>query len=62
MVGRETKRKKKKEQKRTEDGIVGRLAKSAFIDKDKVEGILKKKSYIGWWRGFDSMQEPFISS
>ena len=37
MVGRETKRKKKKEQKKTEDGIVKRLAKNGLIDKDKVQ-------------------------
>ena len=44
MVGRETKRKKKKEQKKTEDGIVKRLAKNGLIDKDKVGSLLKKKS------------------
>ena len=43
MVGRETKRKKKKEQKKTEDGIVKRLAKNGLIDKDKVGSLLKKK-------------------
>ena len=32
MVGKETKRKKKKEQKKTEDGIVKRLAKNGLID------------------------------
>ena len=44
MAGRETKRKKKKEQKKTEDGIVKRLAKNCFIDKDKVGSLAKKKS------------------
>ena len=44
MVGRETKRKKKKEQKKTEDGIVKRLAKNGLIDKDNVGDIIKKKS------------------
>ena len=44
MVGRETKRKKKKEQKKTEDGIVERLARNGLIDKDKVGSLLKKKS------------------
>ena len=44
MVGRETKRKKKKEQKKTEDGIVKRLAKNGLIDKDKVGSLIKKNS------------------
>ena len=44
MVGRETKRKKKKEQKKTEDGIVKRLAKNGLIDKHKVGSLVKKKS------------------
>ena len=44
MVGRETKRNKKKEQKKTEDGIVKRLAKNSLIDKDKVGSLVKKKS------------------
>ena len=44
MEGRETKRKKKKEQKKTEDGIVRRLAKNGLIDKDKVSDVIKKNS------------------
>ena len=43
-VGRETKRKKKKEQKKTENDVVKRLAKNGLIDKDKASGIIKKKS------------------
>ena len=44
MVGRETKRKEKKEQKQMEDGIVKRLAKNGRIDKDKIGSLIKKKS------------------
>ena len=33
----DSKRKKKKEAKKTEDGIVRRLAKNGLIDKDKVK-------------------------
>ena len=40
VVGWETKREKKKEQTKTEDGIVGRLAKNSLIDKDKVGDII----------------------
>ena len=43
MVGGETKRKKNKEQKKTEDGIVKRLAKNGLIGNDKASGIIKKK-------------------
>ena len=42
MVGKETKRKKKKQQKKIEDGIVKRLAKNGLIDKDKVGGLIKE--------------------
>ena len=44
MVGREfeTNRKKKKEQTKTEHGIVRRLARNGLIDKDKVGDIFKK--------------------
>ena len=35
MVGRETKLKKKKEQKKTEDGIDKQLAKNGLIDKEE---------------------------
>ena len=44
MVGKETKRKKEKEQKKTENDIVKRLAKNGLIDKDKASGITKTKS------------------
>ena len=44
MVIRETKRKKKKEQKKTEDGIVRRLTKNDLIDKDKVGNVIKNSS------------------
>ena len=44
MVGQGRKRKKKKEQKKTEDGIVRRLAKNGLIDKDKVSDGIKKNS------------------
>ena len=43
MAGRETKRKKKKEQKKAEDGIVGRLAKNVLIERDKVSDVIKKR-------------------
>ena len=35
MAGRETKRKNKKVQKKTESDVVKRLAKNGLIDKDK---------------------------
>ena len=44
MVRRETKRKKKKEMKKPEDGIVKRLAKNDRIDEDKVGSLITKKS------------------
>ena len=44
MVGREPKRKKEKEQKEIEDGIVRWLAKTVLIDKDEVRNVIKKKS------------------
>ena len=43
MVGRETKRKTKQEQKKTEDGIVKCLAKNGLIGKAKVGSLIKKK-------------------
>ena len=40
MARKETNRKKKKEQKKTENDIVKRLAKNGLIDKDKASGII----------------------
>ena len=42
MVGRETERTKKKEQKKIEDGVDRQLAKNGLIDKDKVSDVIKK--------------------
>ena len=44
MVGRETKPEKKKKQNKTEDGIVRRLAKNGFIDKDKVRAMSSRRN------------------
>ena len=41
---KDSKRKKKKESKKTEDGIVRRLAKNGLIDKDKVKAARKSSS------------------
>ena len=37
LAEKDSKRKKKKEAKKTQDGIVRRLAKNGLIDKDKVK-------------------------
>ena len=47
MVGKETKREKKKKQKKAENDIVKRLTRNVLIDEkdwDKASGITKKKS------------------
>ena len=44
MVGRETKQKKKHEQKTPDDGIVRWLAKNGLIATDKVIVVINKKS------------------
>ena len=41
MVGQGTKRKKKKEQKKTENDIAKRLAQEGLINKEKASGIIK---------------------
>ena len=42
MVGKETNHNKKKCQKKPENDVVKRLAKTVLIDKDKASGIIKK--------------------
>ena len=62
MVGRETKWKKKKEQKKTEDGMVRRLAKNGLIDKDKVSDVIKKRSSKKKKKGSSSSSHSESSS
>ena len=44
LAEKDSKRKKRKEAKKTEDGIVRRLAKHGLVDKDKVKAARKSSS------------------
>ena len=46
LAEKDSKRKKKKDTKKTEDGIVRPLAKNGLIDKDKVKAATKLSSMI----------------
>ena len=62
MVGRKPKRKKKNEQKKTEDGIVRWLAKNGIIDKDKVSDGISEKSSKTTMKKKDSSSASYSDS